>query len=56
MRKTYITPAQQELELHVEQMLAASGDSYKFSNTETTSQFSDKKGWSNEMWSSMDEN
>ena len=56
MKKTYIIPAQQCIDLCVEQMLAASTESITIDRSKyVDTQFSDKKGWSSESWTSADE-
>ena len=56
MKKTYIIPAQQCIDLCVEQMLAGSTESITIDSSKgVDTQFSDKKGWSSESWTSADE-
>lgn len=56
MKKTYIIPAQQCIDLCVEQMLAGSTESITIDRSKgVDTQFSDKKGWSSESWTSADE-
>ena len=59
MKKTYITPAQVEMDLYVEQMLAASGPNVSLDDSKTIeagSSYSAQRGWgSDNMWSSLDE-
>lgn len=56
MKKTYIIPAQQCIDLCVGQMLAGSTESITIDSSKNVdTQFSDKKGWSSESWTSADE-
>ena len=59
MKKTYITPAQVEMDLYVEQMLAASGPNVSVDDSKTIevgNSYSEQRGWgSDNMWSSLDE-
>ena len=59
MKKTYITPAQVEMDLYVEQMLAVSGPNVSLDDSkkiEAGSSYSEQRGWgSDNMCSSLDE-